>query len=178
MTTVELGLPGVAAVLELLCWRIKLISGDGGEYGVFSGEILGRSVVLSFGAKGERILSSPALQGFAGLLAWSATAAVLSDWWFVDRWCGSSPLPFVSWGWLMRVQWNQSIVDGPRCRVLQQCPRYWSPLTWRKEDLAGLQAPEVAGVEVEDGHTAGCVRISHLYWGVSCKKAGVYCMLV
>jgi len=90
---------GGAVVMELLRWRIKLISGDGGDYGVFSGEIFskifGRSVTLSFAAKGERIRSSPALQVFAGLLVWAATVATSSDWCFVERWCGLLPLLFV-----------------------------------------------------------------------------------
>ena len=167
---------GGAVMMELLRGRIKLVSGDGGDYGVFSDEIFGRSVIFSFAAKGERIRSSPALQVFAGLLVWPATVATSSDWCFVERWCGLLPLLFVPWEWLMRIQWIQSIMDGPRCRVLQQCPRYWSPLTWRKEDLAGLQSSEVAGVENEDGDIARCVRHFQMYWGVFCKKAGVYCM--
>ncbi|CAN6165364.1 unnamed protein product [Urochloa humidicola] len=101
MMTVELVFPEVAAVVELLRRRIKMLSGGGGESCAFSGE------------------------------------------------------SFV--------------------RILQQCPSSWSPWTWRKEIVAGLQF-EVAGVEDEDGDITGCVRRYQLYWGVSCKKAGVYCM--
>ena len=61
-------------------------------------------------------------------------------------------------------------------------PRYWQLLlsSWgpqqrRKEDLAGLPSVEVAGDD--DGDIAGCVREYSLYRGVSCKKAGMYCML-
>lgn len=46
-TTVQLRLPEVAAVMVLLCWRIKVISGDGDEYGFIPGEIFGRSVTSS-----------------------------------------------------------------------------------------------------------------------------------
>ncbi|RLN22246.1 hypothetical protein C2845_PM07G20290 [Panicum miliaceum] len=59
-------------------FQFPSISGDGGEYGVVSGEIFRRSVTSSFGAKGERTLSSPVSQVLAGLLAWPATAAASS----------------------------------------------------------------------------------------------------
>ncbi|CAN6320269.1 unnamed protein product [Urochloa humidicola] len=176
MMTVELVFPEVAAVVELLRWRIKMLSGGGGESCVFSGESFVRFVSISFVAKGERTFPSPALQVSSGLLLLLATADFVSDWCSFGCWCGLCSLPFVCWGWLMCVQWSQSIeVDGPRCRILQQCPSSWSPWTWRKEIVAGLQF-EVAGVENEDGDITGCVRRYQLYWGVSCKKTGVYCM--
>ena len=59
-------------------FQFQSISGDGGEYGVVSGEIFGRSVTSSFGAKGEQILSFPVSQVLAGLLAWLASAAASS----------------------------------------------------------------------------------------------------
>jgi hypothetical protein len=59
-------------------FQFQSISGDGGEYGVISGEIFGRSVTSSFGAKGERILSFPVSQVLAGLLVWPASAAASS----------------------------------------------------------------------------------------------------
>ena len=62
-TTVQLRLPEVAAVMVLLCWQIKVISGDGDEYGFIPGEIFGRSVTSSFCAIGE--CPSPASQVFA-----------------------------------------------------------------------------------------------------------------
>ena len=62
-TTVQLRLPEVAAVMVLLCWRIKVISGDGDEYGFIPGEIFGRSMTSSFCAIGE--CPSPASQVFA-----------------------------------------------------------------------------------------------------------------
>ena len=49
--------------MALLCWRIKVISGDGGKYCFIPGEIFERSVTSSFCARGER--PSPALQVFA-----------------------------------------------------------------------------------------------------------------
>ena len=49
--------------MALLCWRIKVISGDGGNYCFIPGEIFRRSVTSSFCARGER--PSPALQVFA-----------------------------------------------------------------------------------------------------------------
>ena len=58
-------------------FQFQSISGDGGEYGVVSGEIFGRPVTSSFGAIGERILSSPVSQVLAGLLAWPASVAAL-----------------------------------------------------------------------------------------------------
>ena len=59
-------------------FQFQSISGDGGEYGVVSDEIFGRSVTSSFGAIGERILSSLVSQVLAVLLAWPATAAASS----------------------------------------------------------------------------------------------------
>ena len=56
-------------------FQFQSISGDGGEYDVVSGEIFGRSVTSSFGAKGEQILSFPISQVLAELMAWPATAA-------------------------------------------------------------------------------------------------------
>ena len=49
--------------MVLLCWRIKVISGDGDEYGFIPGEIFGRSMTSSFCAIGE--CPSPASQVFA-----------------------------------------------------------------------------------------------------------------
>jgi len=155
----------------------------------------GRSVTFSFAAKGERIGSSPALQVCAGLLAWPATAAASSDRWLVGRRGGLSSssvraragdsstcwqlLPSY-WGpqaWRKQVFLSSSVRygAGDDPRFWQLLLSSWVPQQWQKEDLAGLPSAEVAGDD--HGDIAGCVRQYSLYRGVSCKKAGMYCML-
>ncbi|RCV20917.1 hypothetical protein SETIT_4G096500v2 [Setaria italica] len=153
VSMVQLGFPGVAAVRELLRRQIKILSGDGGGYCVFSGEVFVRS-----------------------LLACPVIVDIFSNLWSDGRRSGLLPVPFVLWGWLMRVQRNRSTGDGPRCGLLQHFPSSLGrPSAWRKEDLAGLQSDGVAGV-IDDGRNiAGCVRLYLLYRSVSCKKVGVCC---
>ena len=62
-TTMQLRLPGGRGRDGAPCWRIRVISGDGDEYGLILGEIFGRSVTSSFCAIGE--CPSPASQVFA-----------------------------------------------------------------------------------------------------------------
>jgi hypothetical protein len=87
------------------------------------------------------------------------------------RQCGFLPLPFMLRGWLMYVQRNQNTGAGPRCGLLQQFPRSWSPSAWRK-DCGGL-----AGVMDDGGGIAGCVII--LCTGVfPAKCRGVLCNFI
>ena len=89
----------------------------------------------------------------------------------------SFPLPSVLRGWLYAFSGFKAPAagDGLRCSLLQLLPSSWGPAAWRKEDLAGLRSEGVA--EDDDGDITGCVRQYSLYRGVSCKKAGIYCML-
>jgi len=202
---VEAVFPGGMCVVKLLLllwnkfsWPVLHFTGAyfgaGGGCGM---DLLrfGRSVTFSFAAKGERIRSSPASQVCAGLLAWPTTAAASSDRWLVGRRGGLSSssvraragdaptcwqlLPS-SWGpqvWRKQDFLSSSVRygAGDDPRFWQLLLSSWGPQQRRKEDLAGLPSAEVAGDD--DGDIAGCVRQYSLYRGVSCKKAGMYCML-
>ena len=132
-----------------------------------------RSVGLSFVAKGyESFLPLRCnLQGSSGWPAWLGTADLCSCWWSDGRQCGFLPLPFMLRGWLMYVQRIQNTGAGPRCGLLQQFPRSWSPSAWRK-DCDGL-----AGVMDDGGGIAGCVCVSLSFVpGCFLQNAGVYCV--
>ena len=151
-------------------WRpVCAFSGEDGGSCVSFGEISLRSVGLSFDAKGGRILSSPAMRGSSGWPAWLGTADLCSCWWSDGRQCGFLPLPFMLRGWLMYVQRNQNTRARPRCGLLQQFPRSWSPSAWRK-DCGGL-----TGVMDDGGGIAGCVSLSFVP-GCFLQNAGVYCV--
>ena len=156
--------------------RIRVLSGGTDGSWIFSGGVAMRYVRLSFAAKGNRIFLFPAMLPSPGLLVRLATAGSFSGRWSDGRRGGFLSSSVRAARMAVCVQWIQGAGDGPRCWLLQLLPSSWGPAAWRKEDLAGLPSEGVA--EDDDGDITGCVRQYSLYWGVSCKKSGMYCMLV